>query len=369
MSTKKGRFIGHKKYWDKLKLDHPDLTEDELFNIYKKDVTSKSKFEYFLAKNDCDVENAKRDFESFKKLPKINSLDWFINKYGKDLGIEKYKSFKKLCSYRATLEGFINRYGEVDGIAKFNSMKSNREGSQTLDGYIKKYGKEKGEEKYRSWIDKFSYKNSKKRYIEEFGEDLGLKMYEEISKKKSSTLKNYTTKYGEEEGRLRYNSWKDSNPRTLEDHINRYGIDKGKEIFNKKISGILSHKKKVSNISKKFFEKISEYFPNNSFMYGDNEKSITISGKKFFVDFYDPETKFAVEFFGDYWHLNANKDFKNKTFDDYLERFNQDLLRLELIQNSEEVEGIIEVVWESDFKNFPDKEIFRIINLIKSRKI
>ena len=139
MSTKKGRFIGHKKYWDKLKLGHPDLTEDELFNIYKKDVTSKSKFEYFLAKNDCDVENAKRDFESFKKLPKINSLDWFINKYGKDLGIEKYKSFKKLCSYRTTLEGFIDRYGEVDGIAKFNSMKSNREGSQTLDGYIKKY--------------------------------------------------------------------------------------------------------------------------------------------------------------------------------------------------------------------------------------
>lgn len=67
-------------------------------------------------------------------------LKKFIDKFGEEIGIKKYK-------YSNSLECYILRYGEKLGKEKYNLWcKSQDHGSITF--FIKKYGKDKGTKKY-----------------------------------------------------------------------------------------------------------------------------------------------------------------------------------------------------------------------------
>jgi hypothetical protein len=68
---------------------------------------------------------------SKKKSTSMNNsqtLDWYINQYGKDVGEQKYNDSVINKSKRHRLEGYIEKYGEEDGIEIFKEVTKNREG-------------------------------------------------------------------------------------------------------------------------------------------------------------------------------------------------------------------------------------------------
>lgn len=378
---KKKRFITYKIYWEKLKKDNPDILEDELFELYKKNVTSKSKIDYYLARNDLNEKKAREDFENWKSRPKVNSKTWYIEKYGEIDGLNKYQDFIKKCSFHGTLEGFIDLYGESEGKQRYEEIKSKQSFGHTLDGYIEKYGKIDGPKKYSEWVKKFSHSHTLSGYIEKYGKIEGTRLYNQVQTNKSFSLslEGFKERYGEIEGSERYSSWVENSRLTLEKFTELYGENDGPikyyEFQNLRLSNSMKSQSRASKISLELFSNISKEFPENCFLYGDgNEKKITGVSKDgkyktYFLDFYDPKTRLGIEFFGDYWHKYPGSSVTDDIpIEELVYQFDKDLERLQIIQSSEEIWGDVEVVWESDYKDHKEEIINRLVNLIKDRK-
>lgn len=320
---KKKRFITYKIYWEKLKKDNPDILEDELFELYKKNVTSKSKIDYYLARNDLNEKKAREDFENWKSRPKVNSKTWYIEKYGKIDGPKKYSEWVKKFSHSHTLSGYIEKYGKIEGTRLYNQVQTNKSFSLSLEGFKERYGEIEGSERYSSWVE-----NSR------------------------LTLEKFTELYGENDGPIKYY-----------------------EFQNLRLSNSMKSQSRASKISLELFSNISKEFPENCFLYGDgNEKKITGVSKDgkyktYFLDFYDPKTRLGIEFFGDYWHKYPGSSVTDDIpVEELVYQFDKDLERLQIIQSSEEIWGDVEVVWESDYKDHKEEIINRLVNLIKDRK-
>lgn len=100
--------------------------------------------------------------------------------------------------------------------------------SRGLNYYIDKYGDELGEKKYNEHIDKISYSNSIDRYIEEFGEVEGRKAFDNISSSKDSVSYNYFLEKNSNNKKLaiyEYNKRLESINVSVERWINEYGKD------------------------------------------------------------------------------------------------------------------------------------------------
>jgi len=215
--------------------------------------------------------------------------------------------------------------------------------------------------------------------------------YKEPKIKFKCSLEEFQNKYGEEEGKIRYekringiikNNPKNKFPCTLENFINRFGIELGTEKYNKRCERISytssmdffiekygeeegmivwKNKFKSSNISKtsNVINKILDELEINY----DIEKCV--NGK--FVDFYIEEYDMAIEFFGDYWHMNPkryDKDVYNSRKKCTAEEvWEFDKKRLNYIH--EKVNTII-VIWEGT--KIETSLIEKTINNFKNKK-
>ena len=188
-----------------------------------------------------DVENVmKKKVVSFEEASKIveerknktsGTFENFVKRYGEDAH-KRFEIFKSKS--KSTLDNFKLRYGD-EGEDKWKSFLESRD-SSSLEYYIKKYGKEDGTEKYNTYIEKLSFTNSLEGYKERYGEQDGERHFKEVSEKKLITIDYYTSKYGEEDGLKKYleSNYSKGKSTRLEYFIDKYGEVEGTKLFKKR---------------------------------------------------------------------------------------------------------------------------------------
>lgn len=80
------------------------------------------------------------------------SLRSFIDRYGQELGKEKFNEYKKLRSYLASEQHFIDKLGEQEGKKKFAQIQQQK--AITRKNLVRKYGSIEGDKRYESFLDK-----------------------------------------------------------------------------------------------------------------------------------------------------------------------------------------------------------------------
>lgn len=267
------------------------------------------------------------------------SKDYLQKKYGITQGLLKYENWVK--NMGQSLEKLVKKHGKEKGQQKYHNFCTKMKGKCTLQWYIKKYGKNIGEKLYQQSCKIKSFTHKKEWYLKKYGNEQGLKIFQEINKRKSPSLTNLVSKYGENLGKQKYEQMK-----------------------SKSYSGF-----EQSKIAMQLFHKIKKLFPNEKMFYDKNPKEFgryLSSLKKYcFLDFYMPDRKKVIEFYGDYWHCNPqlyNDDQivfypQNKTFI-AKEIREKDKERIEAIKKQLKCEVII--VWENDYKR-NKKDVLKIV--------
>lgn len=127
----------------------------------------------------------------------------------------------------------------------------------------------------------------------------------------------------------------------------------------KKSIAYFKKRKNYSAVSQDYFDLIVEQFDLNNAKYATINYEYQIKNKC--VDFYHPDTKTVVEFYGDFWHMNPNMYAStDKCYNrSAAEIWEDDQNRIQLISTSDEVDNII-IIWESEYRKNPQKCINKL---------
>lgn len=216
----------------------------------------------------------------------------------------------------------------------------------------------------------FSFESIKKLNKNLSDNQIKKKLKEKITAKNlkpyKSNLSDFIARHGEKEGTLKYNERckKIGFGNTLQFYINKYGEKDGFSKYQIKIE-----KQRKTFLTGKTISKSSEILKNflisNNYVF-EQEFSIVIENKNYFVDFYIPKHNCILEFFGDFWHCNPkfyNENYYNKILKlTSKEKIEKDKNRIKLIRKFNPKNKII-IFWESSQLN----EI-QLNKLIKSKQ-
>ena len=157
--------------------------------------TSPSKyFKLLFDINDFDLEKEREKFDTA-------SLNSFVRRYGKSDGPVMYKNYIERQAYTCSKDYMINEKGFTE--KEWNEYNANR--ACTKENFINRYGKELGLEKWYKYCETEAYVGCKLEYfIEKYGKVEGIKKYIELNKKKYNSLENFISKYGEDEGKKKW---------------------------------------------------------------------------------------------------------------------------------------------------------------------
>jgi len=119
-----------------------------------------------------------KEFDNFNKS-RATTLDVMVKKYGKELGNQKFQEYCEKQSYTNTLEYFEEKHGK-DGRIKWQEY--NKKKALNLENFIKKYGKEVGVNKFLSYRKKQGERlaNQSKIGVSPISQELFLAIYDEI---------------------------------------------------------------------------------------------------------------------------------------------------------------------------------------------
>lgn len=242
----------------------------------------------------------------------------------------------------------------------------------TKDSMIKKYGEEKGLEKWNSYCQKQSITNTFEYKKEKYG--MTEKEFKEYNKSRSSTKELFIKRHGEEAGTKMWEEYCERQRYTtsLEYFINEYGEEDG----YKKYMSFDLQRVSFGGASKKaseFFEKLitRDLFKNHKIYFDSHPIEYCVNGYR--LDFYDETINLAIEFYGDFWHMNPYiyKDddsicvWGEKTI--AKNKWVNDKKRIEFIQ--QQLDCRIIIVWEHELLLNKDKTIDRIIDIINNKNI
>jgi len=312
----------------------------------------KSKIKYGIRLNDLikkygEIEGRER-YENWKKAVAGNKEN-FIRRHG-DKAIEKFEEFKKKC--------IIKKEIRSDPSSKYN----NRIFNSQLQFY-----KDKGlnEEEAKEKLSERQTTSNLENLIKKYGEKIGKEKYFEYNKRKINNLQNFIERYGQIDGVDKFEKYKDTLKiiRSKEYLIKKHGFDWYSKFVNRKVNYF--GKNTYSKISFYLFEKIvieiGKYF--EKIYYGEKEYTFYFRDKEFSLikpDFYIKDINYCIEFYGDFWHKNPNiKKYNDSQYDFIRER---DKRRIKTIEDSFGVK--IDIVWESDYRENPEKTIKEIIDKI-----
>ncbi|GEM_PF-3089983 len=143
------------KIWNNIKKNWKDSFKKSLHNHKSKTHTL----------TDCinrhgEEEGTKKYLEKCKNQSYRFSKNYYIEKYGKDVGLKewvRYKEKQDHCSPKA----FIKKYGEIDGSYRYKLYSEKQKlGFKTrIEDFILKYGNDEGIKRWESW--KFNCTNNK----------------------------------------------------------------------------------------------------------------------------------------------------------------------------------------------------------------
>jgi len=222
-------------------------------------------------------------------------------------------------------------------------------------GYSLEEAKQKHSERQKTF--------SKEICIQKHGEEKGLEVFNQRQKKWQETLKNLPN----------YNDIQKSKGISLEKYINMYGVDVG----GQKYEDLLKNRSSgYSKISQELFWYILKNYLNETetekcyFYEHQHEFAKAHKKQAYLYDFVISNLKICIEFHGDIWHANPaiyNEENYKHPFGDLRcdEIHKNDKIKQELI---EEFGFGYYVVWESDFKNDPNKVYKTIKGIINEHR-
>lgn len=312
------REIDGKKYYlsccEKCLLDH------------FKDNPPKAPKYYFMKANIYGQYSYGYSNEEYKKICSMTvgvTYNSMINKWGEELGEQKWKEYCDKHSKIASKEYFIDKYGKENGLKIYHNSRA-----ITKNGMIKKYGKKIGLEKWKNYCDKQRYTCSLEYFIKEYGENIGKEKY-----------KNFTIQRA-------------------------YAGQSGRKIT-------------VSQISQELFDKLYKYIDHSNDIYYDklNYEYIIhndITHKNYLLDFYDKTKNLIIEFQGDFWHANPNKyssddilKFPKSIIENHVQLTAKEIWEYDQNKKNficQELNNPIYLqIWESDYKNNKQKIIQDIL--------
>lgn len=287
----------------------------------------------------------------------------WINKYGEELGIQKYNEHKK--SLANTLENYIIRYGDDVGVQKWNQYKEKLKYRGTLDWYIDKYGELNGTQKYNEKNAKLSISikslkrngysddeirkirskhksgsvNDVNNFINRYGNIGGNKRYNEYVENLKLTSKRnlgywlnfhdgdvelakkslydyqrrdkrwFINTFGEIEGIERYYLVNKSKGRTIENYIKKYGNEIGTIKYNDACRnwksgqrGIFNSKGQleVETYLQSLYDDVVGHRSETGIILRDDEK-ITLTQNILYPDII-VNNKYIIRYNGDFWH-------------------------------------------------------------------
>ena len=284
--------------------------------------------------------------EHFKDCPPKSEKYYYMkaNKYGAYSFGYGYEEYKKICS-------------QTVGI--------------TEDVMIRKWGEEEGKKRWKSYCDKQAETNTFEYKQEKYG--WSKEQFEEFNKSRAVTLELCIERHGEEVGRKMWDEYCERQRYTtsLDYMIEEYGEEKG----TKKYKDFCYYRtnscgsRSYSLISQQCFNTIYSHInTTNDIYYHDlnHEYSIINNNAAYNLDFYDKTKNLVIEFLGDYWHANPKRYNSDETVIHHQKsicvkdiwKYDKQRKRniCKVLNNPIYIE-----VWESDWKENPDKVINEIL--------
>lgn len=291
-------------------------------------------------------DNYREVMVKYESLGRIISKEKQILLYGEVEGNIRWEHYVKS---QATKNGFEHKNKKY-GMSREEFDAYNKSRSVTLENCISRHGTKKGTEIFESYREKQRYVGCSLEYfVDVYGEEDGTLRYKNLNKQKKITLENMVSKYGTEDGAKRYDAWA-------------------------KIAKAGSKSKPAMQFFGKIHKIIGDSF--GSLIYVSettNEEFyiLTDSGRLYCYDFVIPELKICVEFNGDIFHANP-KLYAENDFIKYpppgkfaKQIWEEDHIKLEELKKK----GYsVYVVWESEYKGDPDKQILNCVDFIKGHQ-
>lgn len=284
--------------------------------------------------------------EHFKDCPPKSEKYYYMkaNKFGAYSFGYGYEEYKKICS-------------QTVGITE-NVM-------------IRKWGEEEGKKRWKSYCDKQAETNTFKYKQEKYG--WSKEQFDEFNKSRAVTLELCIERHGEEAGRKMWDEYCERQRYTtsLEYMIEEYGEEEGikkfKDFCYYRTNSCGS--RSYSLISQQCFNTIYSHInTTNEIFYHDlnREYSIINNTNTYNLDFYDKTKNLVIEFLGDYWHANPKRYNSDETIIHHQKsicvkniwKYDKQRKRniCKVLNNPIYIE-----VWESDWKENPDKVMEEIL--------
>ena len=279
-------------------------------------------------------EDGKRKYNEFVSKS-IQNLDKFIEKYGLIEGSIKYaeycdnktRNFPGKVSYWTSL-------GFSSDIAK--TLVASSQNTCSLSKFIERYGEDVGTDKYISKCKNHSFAVSIGGFIEKYGDEEGRKRFFEYNKQKSCSLESFIMRDGEAEGTRKYNEKckNISESQLKENYIEKHGIEKWHKRY--------SRTTKYSKESIRYLLGIYKILRRNGVKKDDvywgihpHKEYFLIDGVGdiFFYDFTIPKLKLIIEYHGVAFHPKEwDHDWKSAYGVSYADAITK--ARIKLLANS-----------------------------------
>ena len=371
----KGRTLSGKTYfrhlcWDCLKIEIPNaiaqndvlqLISPPLFNYWRRQLAN-GRLQKYLDKLPPPPWNSPiwwfrlifdmTDEELNQERSKFDtaSLSSFIRRYGEDEGKKKYDDYVKLqAKAGCSLEYFVEKLGKEVGTKRYKELCKSKGISQ--ENCIQKYGKEKGQRFFDHYCAVQAYAGSSLLwFIDKYGEEEGKRKYKEICEKKEAS-KSYSFVSQEMFEAIDKKLGVVALPSRWEKKNHEYEI-----IAPYDVDFIKAHSDAISNVDSSVGINLIDVFKD------DDVKMVKLRpdyvlGKR------------IIEFNGDFWHANP-KIYKpndvlnwfNKAYDIAEDVWKRDANRLSIF---EALGFKVHVVWESDYAENPDKVVEECVKFLK----
>jgi len=217
-----------------------------------------------------------------KNLKKLfsNTKDSIIEKYGEQIGLEKWNEYCDIQAKTNTFEYKSEKYN----ISKNDFDLYNKSRSCTLDNFIKRFGNEEGNEKWKEYCNRQRYTKSLEYFIDKFGIEKGIEEYKHICELKTIGRQNSNIS-----DPIFISNLLDI---SIDDAISFISANANLLIASKiELEFVRSLEKIIGDIE---YSNLSEPF----YLWSENNK----------LYIYDIKHKNCiVEFNGDYWHANPNR--------------------------------------------------------------
>ena len=261
----------------------------------------------------------------------------WIKKYGEEIGLKMWEERKKLS---ATTElSMISKYGIEDGKTKWKDFLNKQKGKGSLKRYIEKYGQEMGLTKYREKNKKLSVSENALK-LNGFSEEEILLIKKKHSSKSKITEKLLIEKYGLELGSIKWqnrlvnakksskrslyywidqcngdleiakNKLKEYQSRNKDFYIKKYGeIDGLEKFYNQeknRLRNIKSSKFQlevenfICRLGIEFYGSKKEYV-----VFLKNEDRLVLNKNFIIPDIFIKDKSLIIECYGDFWHGNS----------------------------------------------------------------